>query len=236
MRSLPASAFALPLLLLGACSSEPKLATVRVESDPPGGLVTIDGKGPGKPAPAEFALTTTAEHDVRVTLDGFVPFERRLFQIEPGLRVVATLNPSLALHVVSDPPGATVTHKGKLVLAATPGDVTMQAGESELRMALEGFVPVEFTGSVQAGQREWNVTLERASFVQVESTPPGLAIFVDRRDTNAVTPARVLVGASKPHELVVCLKDACTPAQKSAAAAPGDGHKLTFQWVEPRER
>lgn len=224
------------LALALGCKEAPKTATIRVESDPPGGLVTIDGQAPGKPAPAEFQLSTDAEHDVKVTLEGHVPFQRRLFSIEEGLRVVATLNPNLVLHVVSDPPGATVTHKGKVVIPATPGDVSLEAGAGELRMELDGHVPIDFPGFLQPDQREWSVKLERAAFVEVESTPPGLAIFLDRRDTNLVTPNRIVVSVGKPHEFVVCLKEACTPAQKSAPAAPGHAQRLAFQWTEPRER
>jgi hypothetical protein len=80
-----------PLLLiacggLGGCASftggtEP-IQVVHVRSVPAGAAVSIDGRPTGI-TPVEVPLDRHAQHDLRLTLNGYRPYEGRL---RPGLR------------------------------------------------------------------------------------------------------------------------------------------------------
>ena len=223
------------VLVLAACSG-PAGLELPVDSRPPGAAISLDGEPTGKVTPATIAIPPEGEHDVELTLAGHVPFRQRLFQPSPGQRLVADLNPLVKLRIETDPPGARVLQGEKVLLAATPGELELPAGTEGLRAELDGHVPVTMQGHVAPDRASWTQKLERAAWIEVASKPAGLAIFLDRKDTDQVSPARVMVTAGKPHELAVCRNEACAQPQVVAPLAPGATGDAAFLWTAPKER
>jgi cytoskeletal protein RodZ len=65
-------------------------ATLHVESDPPGGDVTVEGKPRGK-APVDVTLEAFHHYDVQVTLLGTKPFKKRVSLKPPQMSIEAKL-------------------------------------------------------------------------------------------------------------------------------------------------
>jgi hypothetical protein len=121
------------------------LATLVIDSDPPGAAVAVDGKSlPGRTLTSVEVEPGTA-HKVAVELDGFQPW---LDEVTPNrgerVRVVASLVPYHAsLRVVTRPPGALVTIDGEAV-GTTPlsrGDLRPGAGRT-LVISKADFKPI----------------------------------------------------------------------------------------------
>ena len=121
------------------------LATLVIDSDPPGAAVVVDGHGlPGRTLTSVEVEPGTA-HKVAVELDGFQPWLDEV-TANPGerVRVVASLVPYHAsLRVVTRPPGALVTVDGEAV-GTTPlsrGDLRPGAGRT-LVISKSDFKPI----------------------------------------------------------------------------------------------
>jgi serine/threonine-protein kinase len=121
------------------------LATLVIDSDPPGAAVAVDGKSlPGRTLTSVEVEPGTA-HKVAVELDGFQPW---LDEVTPNqgerVRVLASLVPYHAsLRVVTRPPGALVTVDGEAV-GTTPlsrGDLRPGAGRT-LVISRSDFKPI----------------------------------------------------------------------------------------------
>ena len=121
------------------------LATLVIDSDPPGAAVAVDGKSlPGRTLTSVEVEPGTA-HKVAVELDGFQPWLDEVTANQgERVRVVASLVPYHAsLRVVTRPPGALVTVDGEAV-GTTPlsrGDLRPGAGRT-LVISKSDFKPI----------------------------------------------------------------------------------------------
>lgn len=135
----------------------PKKTLLRVESDPPGARVVVNGNPAGSPTPT--AVQTFVGQPVRVHLylDGHLPAMKELtiagdeetlkVPLEAGTPETGTLE------ITSDPPGAFVTYNG-VVLGETPYTVErLPAGHPAFfRLQKEGHEPHTLRYEVAAGE------------------------------------------------------------------------------------
>jgi len=122
----------------------PGPAKVRVESDPAGAQISVDGKLAG---PAPFAGELTAgEHRIDATLDGYKGVEQQI-TVEAGeqLALRLPLSPASAapgpplIAVATEPRGAQIFLDDKPV-GETPGKTKTTPGEHSLKLVLDGYV------------------------------------------------------------------------------------------------
>jgi serine/threonine protein kinase len=124
-----------------------KPTVLRLVSEPPGALVTIDGIGAGCVTPCEPPnLPLGRDLDIELVLDGYRPRKETL-RLRPneGTREVSlALERAVGgLRIESDPPGASVWVDGKRLPGTTPLSLdNLRAGE-QLRLEVKkgGFLP-----------------------------------------------------------------------------------------------
>ncbi|MBE2253714.1 MAG: PEGA domain-containing protein, partial [Myxococcus sp.] len=159
-------------------------ASLRVETTPPGALVTLDGKEAGL-TPVTAPLPT-GRHEVTVALAGFAR-EARTVSLAAGEERVERLElrslPGLA-QVSSEPPGAQLEVDGKPV-GTTPWSGVLPPGPHRARATLERFLPLDQPFTVSRGEPVTVALAFKAdprfqpALLHVETTPPGASISVD---------------------------------------------------------
>lgn len=170
-------------------TSAPKLGIVRVESEPPGARVVVNGNLLNSPTPTSIQTLADQKSTVRVLLAGYLPFESRVDVPQAGADVKATLQkgkPDLAkLHVESSPNGAIVSINGNPV-GNTP--LTLEkvgAGvELTMRLDLKGYYTHGVLFTLRKDEsREIGINLlpdtgpKDIAIVNVESIPLGATVY-----------------------------------------------------------
>jgi hypothetical protein len=161
---LAAAAALLVVVVVGVLllTREPKVAplvTVHVRSEPPGAQVLLDGQDTGVVTDGDVTLPAARSGTVTLTLRKPEYREAtRVLRLPLGasdLRFVMEALPpvvtsTIALPVITEPPGAAVTVDGQAVKGTTPLTVSVDpAREHRIAVRLEGHAPQEV--SVAAG-------------------------------------------------------------------------------------
>lgn len=182
------------------------LISLRVNSEPPGAEVFVDGFSRGE-TPAALQLPT-GDHELFIYKKGYVP-ERKKVTWKAGDRpsIKETLRPQRGgLVVITDPPGAQV-FLDRRPLGLTPlAYETIRPGPYQLELSLAGFDTVE-TGIT--------VDDEDPNEVRVRLTGPPIRVFVE-----AEAGSRVYLDGSFAGEV--------TAESLSFPARPG-GHELRIE-------
>ncbi|HSF14848.1 MAG TPA: TonB family protein [Vicinamibacteria bacterium] len=114
---------------------------VRIQTDPPGARVVVDGKEFG-PSPVGLQSLGQGKHTVRVTKEGFLPLEE-VFELTSASRAESldfALQPAnVILFVDSTPPGAAVTIDGSSAGSTPLEEVELEAGQHEVLVARDGY-------------------------------------------------------------------------------------------------
>ncbi len=186
------------------------LGVVRVQSDPPGARIVLNGKETGKHTPATLdGLKPGVEHAIGLLLNGYEPHTVRV-RLEPGkveeLRASlqrAPLSAQEALLVLRiEPPGARATLDGRPIPSAPSGAMEMrvEAGVHELlvrhprrqterrRIKLPGGRVTELSIALARGRRH----PERGREEQPTPTAPGRLTFDARPWCNVTVAGRRL--------------------------------------------
>ena len=134
----------------------PSTGTLLVDSVPQGATATIDGHVIGK-TPTEYPAPAGKALSVGITMPGYEPVVDYKVTLAAGARTIysPSLVPARArLHVDSDPPGATVTLRGR-ALGDTPLDLDdLDAlGKVELAVTLTGYERATAPVELRAGER-----------------------------------------------------------------------------------
>ncbi len=180
---------------------ESRMVRIRVESQPEGATVLLNGNPRGT-TPCTFEEETSDPLRVEIRKEGYSPFIESLAP-SPGrtLFVRALLTPLPAeLEIVSTPPGAHVFWNGTF-RGETPLNLPdIPRGEHRLRLELRGYEPVERTLSVtQSGRIRESVTLARNSGVLVLiTTPPEVEVFLNGDRVGFTQPSLAGGEASEP--------------------------------------
>jgi hypothetical protein len=142
------------------------LGKIKVETTPPGAMVSIDGKQVGL-SPLELDLLT-GSHPVSVTLDGYSTQERQV-TIDNDKTTAAEFAlaeaPPGILVVVSEPPGATLTING-LAAGVTPKEGQVKPGTYKVGASMPGWLAQEKEVRVHS-------ELPTELLFQLEQVPPG---------------------------------------------------------------
>lgn len=146
--------------------------SLRVESNPPGALIAIDGTETGLTTPEEFdSLSVNRIHAVRLSLPGFYAKDLDGIEISVDSTVTVTHDFSKVVHpltVISEPPGASITLDG-IERGTSPVSIrAVEEGRHELVASLTGHYEATKTIEVPAGNNQISVSLE--------PLPPGILI------------------------------------------------------------
>ncbi len=169
---------------------QPAWAKVRVESDPEGASLIVDGKTLGQ-TPLDVELIQ-GEQQLQLTLDGHKPLQLQQ-RIQAGRDLALgpfRLQPlDGSLTVNSAPPGASLTVDG-VFQGTTPLTLTLTSGiEHELRLSKPGYARFEQSLSLGADEQQ---TLEASlvpqyGIVFVTAQPADARLRVDGKDVGLAT-------------------------------------------------
>jgi TonB family protein len=149
---------------------------LRVESDPPGARVRVNGEGRGQ-TPLALAELPFGDYDVRLDLRGYEGQSRRvaLTAAAPSadlkLKLARAQAATGSAEITSTPPGASVTIDGRLVGRTPVSAPSLPVGERSLQLALDGHEPWSGKIEVLAGQKG-RVQVKLNAIVAKPTPPP----------------------------------------------------------------
>ncbi len=139
---------------------KPKLTSIyRIETQPPGATVLLDGQPAPKVSPVDVELIPDVEYKISVVLDKYATKEA-VVKATVGTEVRTlqfTLDPAGVLAVTSDPPGATVTINNRVIEdKVTPMVLDDVPADQELvvRCEITGMAPCVERVKVPPGKRK----------------------------------------------------------------------------------
>lgn len=190
-------------------------AMLRIQTEPPGAAVLLDGSEVGV-SPIAVRSVASGTHTVRVTREGFAPAQLS-FAMVAGVTMAPLrflLQPTSAtLRLGSDPAEAAVQVDGRSV-GATPLDgLLLDPGSHEVRVEVKGFRPWSRRIEARAGE-----TLELlAQLERVENRPAAAP-------ARTAVPARASAPAAAPAPLgegdLVAFGPDVTPPRKTSGDLP----------------
>ena len=127
---------------------------LRIETDPPGAAVSLDGQSAGQ-SPVALLTVRPGVHMVRVTRDGYAPagLTLEVRNGEPLLPLRFVMEPlSAKLRVVSDPANAVVRVDGKAVGTTPLEALEVAPGRHEVRLERAGYSVASQTVNGRAGE------------------------------------------------------------------------------------
>jgi len=212
-------------------------AVVRVESEPPGAEVWVDGEPlPGK-TPCEIRLPDQQRPaEIRVTRQGYRPWRHRFDPTGwvPARPLLASLEPIPAeLRLASSPPGAEILLQGEPTGRKTPALLPdLPAGTPlDFELRLEGFEPRRETLRLAPGQRrDVELPLVQALGGLRLQTVPWTDVYLDGRLLGK-TPLQTEEIPCGAHRLTLVNPDASIHDEVDITVARGEILKksLTYQ-------
>ena len=174
---------------------------LRIETDPPGAAVSLDGQNAGQ-SPVALLTVRPGVHMVRVSRDGYAPagLTLEVRNGEPLLPLRFVMEPLTAkLHVTSDPAPAVVRIDGHAVGTTPLESFDISPGRHEVRVERRGYAPATQTVEGGGGQTvEVSLRLERDRSVRAAASTPLIMLPVRRGDLVAldatVTPPQRIKG------------------------------------------
>jgi TonB family protein len=209
------------------------LGTLRVESQPPGALIHVNGETKGA-APLEFGELPLGSYEVKADLKGYASRTQSVVLSEDQPTASLTLaltraQPTLvAADFVSTPAGAVVTVDGTQAGSTPLVGYKLRPGAHAVEMAKDGFEHWTGTLTVQAGAP---AKLEAALKAIVKATPPPTPT------PEAVDTAKVYLNA--PSEVDAVARKTSGPSVSYPSQAPrlrsGDSVSVTVSFVVDEE-
>jgi serine/threonine-protein kinase len=182
---------------------------LRIETDPPGAAVSLDGQNAGQ-SPVALLTVRPGVHMVRVSREGYAPagLTLEVRNGEPLLPLRFVMEPLTAkLHVTSDPAPAVVRVDGQAVGTTPLESFDVAPGRHEVRVERRGYAPAGQTVEGRGGQTvEVSLRLERDRSARSAASTPLITLPVRRGDLVAldatVTPPQRVKGeaATYPKE------------------------------------
>ena len=202
-------------------------------SQPPGAEIVLDGSDTGHVTPAKVEAAVFDEHTWALTLKGYRRATGKVPKDHLSDPISVTLEVPLQLSVQTTPAGAAIACDGAKVIDETPDQAEVGEGEHLLRATREGFVPAEQKLKVDAEHATWTVTLQPATYLDVQSEPVGASISIDGVAQAEVTPAHHLaVLAGRPH-VVALAQENLRASRRVSKAASGATVGVKLRLVDP---
>lgn len=151
-----------------------------VSSQPPGASVSLDGQSLGV-TPLRTRVRALQKNTLRVELEGFFPVTK---VVEPNTHqdtdLALSLRPASRLRVATEPPGASVSVEGKVVLALTPGlSDLLPPGEVDVLIVLAGHEAVQKRVNLVGREEPLSVRLSPGAKVSVTANVPHAEVRLD---------------------------------------------------------
>jgi TonB family protein len=208
--------------------------TLRVESEPAGATITIDGQPRGT-TPADIPDLALGAHEVKLELAGFAAATQSVLlsrqQPRSDVKVALARTPPATgtAEISSDPSGA-IVHIGGTPVGQTPYiDARLKAGTHKVEVLKDGYEPWSGTVNVQPGKRaRVDARLRALAFsAPAAATPPPVEADPNRIYVNVApevdTPARKTSGASASYP------------QRAARLKSGDSVSVYITFVVTEE-
>ena len=182
---------------------------LRIETDPAGAAVTLDGQSAGE-SPVALLSVRPGVHMVRVARDGYAPagLTLEVRNGEPLLPLRFVMEPLAAkLRVVSEPPNAVVRVDGKAVGTTPLEALELAPGRHEVRLERRGYAAATQTVEGRGGQTvEVSLKLEPDRSTRAASSAPLISLPVRRgdlvvMDATVTPPQRIKGEAAKYPEM-----------------------------------
>jgi len=190
------------LEFIGAHAAQLPTTVLRVESDPSGAQVLLDGKPAGQ-TPATIPGLGAGEHLLTLRAPGLPDVLRRLVALGAARQAVrATLFPGAAVHLEA-PAGAQVYVDG-LLRASGSATLWLPGGKHLVQATLAGFRPYARQLEIVEGRPlSLPITLvPQHATLSVDSTPPGAEVMLDDNRIGQ-TPLEAAQVAPGTYELTV---------------------------------
>jgi hypothetical protein len=168
----------------------PEYGVLFIESQPLGAMISIDDRPRGT-APALLRDVPTGPHTIRVTAEGYVPWEEQIVvEFNDRTELPITLQPAGYITVSPDKLNATVTIDGRQIDKNQLQRFPVSVGEHRIRVTLAEYIPVEYDISVTAGHTSTirAVLIPVFGQVRVVSFPPGATVSSSPAGIDGTTP------------------------------------------------
>ncbi|OFV88955.1 MAG: hypothetical protein A2V74_08590 [Acidobacteria bacterium RBG_16_70_10] len=206
----------------------PATGSLRVETEPSGARVLVDGQDRGT-TPLDLADLSFGEHQVRLELSGFEPQTHRVAvsgaapsgQLQAALTKVAPATGGADF--LSSPPGAAVLVDGRAVGQTPLSDLQLKPGSHQLEIDLEGYEPWVGVVHVTPGSR---ARVEASLRPLLRVTPPPAPPPVDTSKVYANTPKDVDTLARK-----VSGESPSYPSDRAPRLRSGERVSVTVSFV-----
>jgi hypothetical protein len=169
-----------------------KFADLRIDTDPLGADIFINGKPKGK-TPQRIKLQAERTYSVVLKKDLYSIYEKRIYLPKAGYALRANLSLKLGkIRVLTEPEGASLFLKGKY-MGKTPLTLTVPPwNPQKIELKKEGYIPLVediFTNPGEEVTLDINLKEEKKGYLYITSLPSGAEIYVQDRYLG-VTPLR----------------------------------------------
>ena len=163
-----------------------EIASLSVQTDPPGAAILLDGKSPQGPANS-FTHVPFGTHQLIATLDNYEPIKQDL-EVRKGMapKIALKLRPIqeiAALSVQSDPADAAILLDGKPPQGPANTFTHVPFGTHQLTATLDNYEPVKQEIEVRKGMTPkipLKLTpVQEVAALSVQSDPAGASILLD---------------------------------------------------------
>ena len=155
---------------------------IRVESDPPGAAVTLDGEPKGL-TPVTMIGIVAGLHSLSLSLDGYRPWNGEVVVERGGeARSALTLEPLAGTIIVDSSPAGASVYLDEDPRATTPAEIDQVAvGDHVLKLSLDGYRDWSDQITIEPGGRvSRQVSLDpMVGWVSVNSQPSGVTTILD---------------------------------------------------------
>lgn len=199
---------------------DPDWAAITLSTTPSGATVEVDGTEVGI-TPGTFDLLS-GERQLRVVLDGYNPWTRRLAveaEHAQTLADIALEEADAQLELVTEPPGAQVS-LGATYQGVTPLTVPVPpATPQEVKIFKPGYDVVARSLELAPGQQEQMhvVLTARVGVIDLVTRPEDAELTIDGRPAGTATQRLTLIAV--PHQLVI-RKDGYAPHEVRVTPRP----------------
>jgi chaperone required for assembly of F1-ATPase len=163
-----------------------EIASLSVQTDPPGASILLDGKPPQGPSNT-FTRVPFGAHQLTAALDNYEPIKQDI-EVRRGMapEIRLQLKPIQeigSLSVQSDPPGATILLDGKPPQGPANTFTRVPFGTHQLAATLDNYESIKQDIEVRRGMapeiRLQLKPIQEIASLAIQSDPPGASILLD---------------------------------------------------------